>query len=146
MRSPEDLLPASFGHRSRPASAFSVSLLIAVFSLAVRDSVTSFAVVWVASFVILSGFVIAVWALDERQRRRAKSAEIPDLARGRALYENHCQVCHTPNIHSRPNRLPLNADELRDIVAHWSRQENLRWSPEEVEDVVFYLQQTRYKF
>ena len=74
------------------------------------------------------------------------AAEIPDLARGRALYENHCQVCHTPNIHSRPNRLPLNADELRDIVAHWSRQENLRWSPEEVEDVVFYLQQTRYKF
>lgn len=74
------------------------------------------------------------------------AAEIPDLARGRALYENHCQFCHTPTIHSRPNRLPLNADELRQIVVHWSGQENLRWSAEEIEDVVYYLQQTRYKF
>ena len=74
------------------------------------------------------------------------AAEIPNLARGRALYENHCQVCHTPNVHSRPNRLPLNADELRQIVVHWSDQENLRWSAEEAEDVVYFLQQTRYKF
>jgi mono/diheme cytochrome c family protein len=74
------------------------------------------------------------------------AAEIPNLARGRALYENHCQVCHTPNIHSRPNRLPLGANELRQIVIHWSKQENLRWGAEEVTDVVFYLQQTRYKF
>jgi mono/diheme cytochrome c family protein len=74
------------------------------------------------------------------------AAEIPSLARGRALYENHCEVCHTPNVHSRPNRLPLNADELRQIVVHWSKQENLRWGPQEVEDVVFFLQQTRYRF
>ena len=76
----------------------------------------------------------------------AEAAEIPDAARGRALYENHCQVCHTPNIHSRLNRIPLDADELRQITAHWSRQENLRWSAEEVEDVVYYLRLTRYGF
>ena len=76
----------------------------------------------------------------------AAAAEIPDVARGRALYENHCQVCHTPNVHGRPNRLPLNADELRQIVEHWSGQEKLRWGPEEVEDVVYYLRQTRYRF
>jgi len=76
----------------------------------------------------------------------AGAAEIPDAARGRALYENHCQVCHTPNIHSRLNRIPLNADELRRITAHWSRQENLRWSAEEVEDVVYHLRLTRYGF
>lgn len=74
------------------------------------------------------------------------AAEIPDVARGRALYENHCQVCHTPDVHGRPNRLPLNADELRQIVEHWSREENLRWGREDVEDVVFYLRQTRYRF
>ncbi len=76
----------------------------------------------------------------------AAAAEIPDVARGRALYENHCQVCHAPNVHGRPNRLPLNADELRQIVEHWSKQENLRWGPEEVEDVVYYLRLTRYGF
>ncbi len=74
------------------------------------------------------------------------AAEIPNLARGRALYENHCRLCHTLDIHRRPNRLPLNADELRQMVEHWSGQENLRWGREEVEDVVYYLQQTRYHF
>lgn len=64
----EGPLLAGGERHSTPASAFSASLLIAVLSLAVRDSFTSFAIVWAASFVILSGFVIAVWALTERQR------------------------------------------------------------------------------
>jgi len=93
-------------------------------------------------WIMIAGFTAALLvppALSD-------AAEIPDVARGGALYENHCQVCHTPNVHSRLNRIPLNADELRQIVAHWASQENLRWSAEEVEDVVYYLRQTRYKF
>ena len=49
-------------------------------------------------------------------------------------------------MHSRPNRLPLDANELRLIVENWQREENLRWSRQDVEDVVYYLRQTRYKF
>ena len=69
-----------------------------------------------------------------------------DAARGRALYENHCQQCHTPKIHGRANKLPLNRNELRLIVDDWRRQVNLPWTPEEVEDVVEYLNTTRYKY
>jgi hypothetical protein len=69
-----------------------------------------------------------------------------DAARGRALYENHCQNCHTPKIHSRTNKLPMTKHEVRLIVDDWRRQVNLPWTPEEVEDVVEYLNVTRYKF
>ena len=69
-----------------------------------------------------------------------------DIERGRALYEQHCQQCHTPAIHRRPDRLPLTRDELAAIVDHFRRTENLAWTPEEVDDVVEYLNRTRYRF
>ena len=69
-----------------------------------------------------------------------------DSERGRLLYENHCEVCHTPQIHSRLKRLPLTRNELRLLVDDWRRQTNLPWTPEEVEDVVEYLNVTRYHF
>lgn len=71
---------------------------------------------------------------------------MPDPERGRALYENHCQVCHTSRVHSRANRLPINRDELRAIVDHWQREEKLRWSNQEVTDVVEFLNRTRYGY
>lgn len=69
-----------------------------------------------------------------------------DIARGRALYENHCVVCHTPKVHTRPNRIPLDVEELRQIVTHWAREENLRWSREDIADVVWYLNETKYRY
>jgi len=74
------------------------------------------------------------------------SAELPDLARGRSLYENHCIVCHTQKVHRRPAPLPLAADDLRYIVALWATQQGLNWSREDIEDVVYYLDRTHYRF
>lgn len=76
----------------------------------------------------------------------APAAELPNLERGRLLYENHCQVCHTPDIHRRANRLPLNAAEVREIVRHWQEAEKLSWREQDIEDVVHFLRQTRYRF
>ena len=70
----------------------------------------------------------------------------PAFERGRALYEAHCQHCHTPKIHSRVNQLPLTRDELAGIVDHFRRTEGLGWTPEEIDDVVEYLNRTRYHF
>lgn len=69
-----------------------------------------------------------------------------DAARGRALYENHCESCHAPKIHSRANKLPMTKHEVRLLVDDWRRQVNLAWTPEEIEDVVEYLNLTRYHF
>ena len=76
----------------------------------------------------------------------AAAAEMPNLERGRALYENHCRVCHTTKVHGRVNRLPINAAELHQIVDTWQREENLRWTDQEVDDVVYFLRRTQYNF
>ena len=76
----------------------------------------------------------------------AAAQGVPDPVRGRALYENHCQVCHTPRVHSRANRLPIDRAELREIVDRWQREEHLRWSAQDITDVVEFLGRTRYGF
>ena len=76
----------------------------------------------------------------------APSLFAADFARGRALYENHCMFCHNQKIHSRSNSLPMTKNEVRLMVDDWRRQSNLAWTPEEIEDVVEYLNVTRYKF
>jgi mono/diheme cytochrome c family protein len=76
----------------------------------------------------------------------AAASEMPNLERGRALYENHCRVCHTTKVHGRVNRLPINAMELRQIVDTWQREEKLRWTDQEVDDVVYFLRRTQYNF
>jgi len=76
----------------------------------------------------------------------ATGAYVPDVNRGQILYERSCQTCHTPSIHSRPDRIPLTRDEMRGLVDHFRRTASLGWTPEELEDVVEYLNRTRYRF
>jgi len=66
------------------------------------------------------------------------------VERGRQLYENHCTVCHTAQIHSRKNRTGLTTADLREIVDRWQTSQKLRWSREEIDDVVRFLAVTRY--
>lgn len=76
----------------------------------------------------------------------ASGQGIADPERGRALYENHCVACHTPRVHSRANRVPVGRDELREIVERWQQVERLRWSVQDVADVVEFLDRTRYGY
>ncbi|HUO44682.1 MAG TPA: hypothetical protein VMT94_07210 [Burkholderiales bacterium] len=69
-----------------------------------------------------------------------------DPERGRALYENHCQFCHSIKVHSRKQRWPQNLDDLRAIVDLWQRQQNLNWSKEDIDDVVYFLNTTQYNY
>lgn len=82
-----------------------------------------------------------LWLL---QFAAAGAADPADAARGRALYENHCRTCHTEKVHSRPRHPPPDLVELRAIVVRWQRAEQLRWSDQDVADVVEYLNRTRY--
>jgi mono/diheme cytochrome c family protein len=72
-------------------------------------------------------------------------AQVPDVTRGRALYENHCQVCHTGKVHVRPNRIVMNRRDVTEIVEHWQTQQKLNWGAPEVRDVVEYLARNVYK-
>ena len=73
-------------------------------------------------------------------------AQVPDAGRGSALYENHCQVCHTSRVHTRNQRLPLTRAEVREIVDKWQAQQQLTWNASDIEDVVEFLNRTHYKF
>ena len=73
-------------------------------------------------------------------------AHAQNVERGRLLYENHCQVCHTAEVHGRKNRIALSRDDLRDIVDRWQKHQKLGWSAEDIRDVVQYLATTRYRF
>ena len=69
-----------------------------------------------------------------------------DAERGRALYENHCVVCHTSKVHRREPRVAANNAQLYKIVDNWQAERGLRWSREETDDVVSYLRLTQYNF
>ena len=69
-----------------------------------------------------------------------------DAERGRALYENHCVVCHTSKVHRREPRLAADGAQLYKIVNNWQVEQGLRWSREEIDDVVYYLKVTQYNF
>jgi mono/diheme cytochrome c family protein len=73
-------------------------------------------------------------------------AQVPSVERGRALYENHCTVCHTSQVHARVNRIPVSRAEVREIVESWQTQQKLAWGTQEVEDVVEFLNRSRYQF
>jgi mono/diheme cytochrome c family protein len=76
----------------------------------------------------------------------AIDAHAQNVERGRQLYENHCQTCHTPQVHGRKNRMALGVGDLREIVDRWQRNQKLGWNREDIEDVVQYLGTTRYFF
>ena len=69
-----------------------------------------------------------------------------DLERGRALYENHCQVCHSSKVHARKQRWPQDIGQLRSVVGQWESQQELRWTKEEIDDVVYYLNVSQYNY
>lgn len=76
----------------------------------------------------------------------APAADLPNLERGRALYENHCVVCHTSKVHRRYPPSAIDLEALRFIVRVWVEEQKLQWSQQDIDDVAFYLNRTHYKF
>ena len=75
----------------------------------------------------------------------AAAAATPDPVRGQMLYERHCVACHTPAIHARRNPLPMTQDELRMLVDTFRREANIGLTRDEIDDIVEYLNRTRYR-
>jgi hypothetical protein len=71
-----------------------------------------------------------------------------DVERGRLLYETYCFDCHYPRVHERPRGRSevQNLAQLRDLVATRVTLTKYRFSLDEKEDVVQYLNRTYYKF
>lgn len=69
-----------------------------------------------------------------------------DYTRGRALYENRCNDCHSESVHGREKRVAKDFDEVRGWVERWNRTLRAGWGEGEVNDVAVYLNATYYSY
>ena len=68
-----------------------------------------------------------------------------DAERGRLLYENHCQGCHTSVVHVRDQRKAKTPAELRGWIGRWSTELKLTWTADDAKDVYQYLNNRYYR-
>ena len=76
----------------------------------------------------------------------ATRAQMSDPERGSLLYVNHCQSCHTTEVHFREQRKSESFVDLRAWVVRWQNTLELDWTGEEVEDVARHLNERYYRF
>lgn len=69
-----------------------------------------------------------------------------DAGRGKLLYENQCVFCHTAKVHARAGQPKLTREEVRRVTEERVRDNNITWGKEEIDDVVEYLNLSRYRF
>jgi hypothetical protein len=77
----------------------------------------------------------------------ASAAWGQDAERGRVLYETFCHTCHYERVHERPpgRSIVKSQAELRVQVARWAERTRMRFTPQDVDDVAEYLNQSHYK-
>jgi mono/diheme cytochrome c family protein len=76
----------------------------------------------------------------------APPASAQDVERGKLLYETHCGACHYERVHQRLRPAVRDLDQLRDMVARWAPQTKHRFTLDEQEAVVQYLNESHYRF
>ena len=69
-----------------------------------------------------------------------------DAQNGRMLYDTYCGICHYERLHDRPSSKVKSLPELRDEVARWASQTQRRFTLDEREDMVRYLNESHYRF
>ena len=72
-------------------------------------------------------------------------AHAQDADRGRLLYETHCGGCHYERVHDRARSDIKDLPDLRDTVERWAQQTKYRFSAEDLDDVVEYLNRSHYR-
>lgn len=78
-------------------------------------------------------------------KKRPDQPQPPMASRGQLLYENHCQGCHTSQLHIREQRRARTIDELRGWVTRWAIVQKLVWGDEEIGAVTDYLNRRYYR-
>lgn len=87
----------------------------------------------------IAGFLVLLsWAVS--------AAGQEDAQRGKVMYETHCGGCHYERLHDRAHTKIGALPDLRDEVSRWAPQTGRRFSLDEREDVVQFLNQSHYRF
>jgi hypothetical protein len=75
----------------------------------------------------------------------AATGALADVERGRLLYENTCNGCHTTQPHWRDQRLVKTWDDLVAQVSRWQANAHAGWSDAEIRDVASFLNARFYR-
>jgi mono/diheme cytochrome c family protein len=73
-------------------------------------------------------------------------AQPAPASRGALLYDTHCVVCHNTQLHWRDNRAATDWASLKSEVRRWQGQAQLRWSEDDIDEVVRHLNDRIYRF
>jgi mono/diheme cytochrome c family protein len=73
------------------------------------------------------------------------TAAAQDAARGRELYQTHCGGCHYERVHDRLRTEVKDLSDLRDMVARWAPQTKRQYTPDELESIARYLNESHYR-
>lgn len=90
--------------------------------------------------------VLATLAVAFSAAAQTPPAATPAPTRGALLYENHCQACHTTQMHWRDRRVATDWATLRAQVMKWQRTAQLSWPDEDIDEVTRHLNRSIYKF
>ena len=94
--------------------------------------------------LVLSLSILLAACAGSRTSAGPAAAAAPDIERGRLLYENTCNACHTTQPHWRSQRLVGTWSELIAQVTRWQGIAGVRWSSDEIRDVATFLNEQFY--
>ena len=75
----------------------------------------------------------------------AGAAQAQGIDRGRLLYETHCATCHTERLHEREKSAIRSYADLRGEVGRRAALTNRRFSPDELDDIIEFLDRSHYR-
>lgn len=77
----------------------------------------------------------------------AHPASGADLARGKALYEENCSMCHAGDYYPKKTKwIVRSLEKLRARVEYCQNEAGAEWDEGQIEDVAAYLNATYYHF
>jgi mono/diheme cytochrome c family protein len=73
------------------------------------------------------------------------AAQAQGIDRGRLLYDTHCGSCHTERLHDREKSVIRSYADLRSEVGRRAAMTNRRFTPDELEDIIEFLDRSHYR-
>jgi hypothetical protein len=93
----------------------------------------------------LYGFILMIFMLSINIAFAQRSSS-HELSRAALLYENHCNLCHTQQIHWRDKKIANNWKGLIAQVDFWQHASGLEWTKADIKEVSHYLNARFYHY
>ncbi len=97
------------------------------------------------NITILYGFILMIFMLNVNLAFAQRSTN-HELSRAALLYENHCNLCHTQQIHWRDKKIASNWKGLIAEVEFWQHASGLEWTKADIKEVSRYLNARFYHY